>query len=275
MIFAAFMPPITRGAMQGRKMFKSLGINLIIEAIIKISAAMLFVFIGWRVYGAMFAAIIGAAIAFLFSLLALRDILKSKEQHMDIPKFYSYSWPAFFVLFALMAFFSLDIIIARIVFEATTAGYYAIASTLAKTIFLATQPISKAMFPLSAENQHKGYNLLANAIGITLICMVPALIIFYFFPNWLILIFAGRFIIESQNILFYLAIAMGLFSITNLFVLYKLSVGKTRNYWIFIVFPVIEAGILFFFSHNLIEFSLALITSSAIFLWGSIFFLED
>lgn len=274
MIFAAFLPSITRGCLQGKKIFKSLGINLIIEGIIKLFLAVIFVFIGWKVYGAMFAAIIGAAIAFLFSLLALRDILKSKEKPVKIPAFYSYSWSAFFILFSLLIFFSLDIIIARIVFPATLAGYYAIASILSKTIFLATQPISKALFPIAAEKQHKGYKLLINAISIILLCMLPALVIFYFFPSLLTLIFAGRYIIEVQNILFYLAIAMSLFSLTNLFILYKLSLGKTRNYWLFIIFPIIEVLLLSIFSHNLIEFSLALITSSAIFLWGSIFFLD-
>lgn len=274
MIFAAFLPPITRGTLQGRKMFKSLGINLIIEAIVKIALAVLLVFIGWRVYGAIAAAIIGAVIAFLLSLLALKDILKSKEKLMKIQEFYSYSLPAFFMIFSVLIFFTLDIFIARIVFEATIAGYYAIASTLAKTIFLATQPIGKAMFPIAAEKQQKGYHLLINALIIILLCLIPALIIFYLFPGLLTLIFAGRHITDVQNILFYLAIAISLFSITNLFVLYKISVGKTKNYLFFIIFPIIEIILLSVFSHNLIEYSIALITAAAIFLWGSVFLLD-
>jgi O-antigen/teichoic acid export membrane protein len=276
MIFAAFLPPITRGVMQGKKMFSTLGINLVIESIVKIFLAVSLVFIGWKVYGAMLAAIAGAFTAFLFSLLALRSILKSREQHMNIPGFYSYSWPAFLMIFSVLCFFSLDIIIARIVFEATTAGYYAIASTLAKAIFLATQPISKALFPMAAEKKRGDRaHLLPNALGMILTCLVPALLVFYFFPDWLIRIFAGRFIIESQNILIYLAAAMGIFSIANLLLLYKLSIGKTKNYKIFVIFPIIELVLLCIFSHNLIEFSIAFLTASAIFLWGAVFLLDE
>jgi len=275
-IFAAFFLPITRGILQGKKRFQSLGVNLVIEALIKLSLAIIFVLIGWKVYGAMTAAILASFLAFFFSFLALRDIFKSREKQMEMPGFYSYSWPAFFMLFSILLFFSLDVIIARIVFDATTAGYYAIASTLAKIIFLATLPISKALFPISAERKEDDNDSLLGSTLILILALISlALVAFYFFPDFIIKIFAGRMIIESGNILIYLAIAMSILSITNLLLLFKLSRGKTKNYWIFIVFPIIEAVLLSVFSHNLIEFSLALIVASAIFLWGIIFFLEE
>jgi len=270
MIFSAFLPPVTRGVMQGRKFFKTLGTNLFLEGIIKLALAIILVLIGWKVYGAMVAAIVGSLIAFIFSLISLKEILKSKERKMNVKGIYSYSWPVFVVLLSILAFFSLDIIIARIVFDAASAGYYAIASVLAKIIFLGTQPISKALFPISAEQKTKKNHLLINAVLILFVCILIALLIFYFFPSILIKIFAGRIILESQSIIFYLALAMSILSFTNLLLLYKLSLGKTRNYLVYLIFPAIEIALLFFFSHNLIEYSIALITASAIFLWGSV-----
>ena len=44
-IFAVFFSPITRGLLQGRKKFKALGGNMIIEAVTKLVLAVLFVFI--------------------------------------------------------------------------------------------------------------------------------------------------------------------------------------------------------------------------------------
>jgi O-antigen/teichoic acid export membrane protein len=274
-IFSAFLPPITRGALQGTKRFFPLGINFIIEGFIKLSLAVLFVFLGWKVYGAMAGTIIASAIAFIFSIIAIRDIMKSREKSIKTEGIYSYSLPVFFVLFTILLFYSIDIIIAKAVFDPTTAGYYAIASILAKTIFLGTQPISKVMFPLVAEKKNsKGHHLLLNALVLILLCIAAALLMFYFFPDFIIWVFSGKHITESSNILFYLGVAVSLLSLTNLALLYKLSLGKIRNYWIFILFPIIEIALLCIFSHNLIEFSIALITSSAIFLWGSIFFLD-
>lgn len=270
-IFSAFLPPITRGVMQGRKFFKTLGTNLFLESIIKLALAIILVLIGWKVYGAITAAIVGSFFAFAFSLIALKEILKSREKKTTFKGIYSYSWPVFIVLFSVLAFFSLDIIIARIVFDAASAGYYAIASVLAKIIFLGTQPISKALFPVAAgEKKIKGHGLLVNAIVILFVCVLIALIIFYSFSGLLIRIFAGRIIIDSQNILFYLALAMSILSFTNLILLYKLSLNKTKNYLIFLIFPVIEGALLLLFSNNLIEYSIALITASAIFLWGAV-----
>jgi O-antigen/teichoic acid export membrane protein len=242
---------------------------------VKLGLAVLLVSIGWKVYGAIAGTVIAAVIAFIFSLLALRKILKSKEKFMPTREIYAYSWPVFFILFTILMFYSLDVIIAKIVFPADMAGYYAIASILAKTIFFGTSPISKAMFPLSAEKKRqKDNHLLINSLGIILFCIIVSLVVLYFFPSLLIRIFSGRIITESSSVLFYLGIAFSLISLTNLILLYKLSLGKVKNYLIFLVFPAIEIFLLFFFSANLIEYSIALITASAIFLWGSIFLFD-
>ncbi len=275
MIFAAFFPPITRGMLQGRKLFTPLGFNLVSEGIVKLGIAVLLVSLGFAVYGAMAAAILGSLCAFLLSLFSLRKIIKSQDKQTSLKEIYSYSWPVFVILLALWAFFSLDVIIARIVFSENTAGYYAFASTLAKMIFLATQPISRAMFPLAAEKkQPKGHPLLVNALVIISLCILAALAVFYFFPEFLVSLFTGKIIPESISILFYVAIAVSLVAITNLILLYKLSIGKTRHYFIFLVFPVIEVLLLTIFSHNLVEYSIALIVSAAIFLWGTIVLLD-
>ncbi len=275
MIFASFLPPISRGAMQGRKMFLGLGINLLIESIIKIFLALTLVTAGWAVAGAMAATVLAAFSAFVLSLFAINDILRSKEKFMHVKDIYSYSWPVFFVILSITVFMSIDVIIARAVFDAATAGYYAIASTLAKIVFMGTQPISKAMFPIAAERgKTKDNKLIANSAALVLACAFAALLVFYFFPNFIVTIFSGRYIPDSANILFYLAIGTSLLSMTSLILLYRLSTQRIKNHLAFMIFPVIELFLLYIFSHNLVEFSLAFVVANAIFLWGSILFLD-
>lgn len=270
-IFTSFLSPITRGIMQGTKRFNSLGINMIIESTFKLILAILFVYAGWRVYGAIIATIIATALSFVLSLFAIRDILRLKDKFMPVKEIYAYSKPVFFILFIILAFYSIDVVIAKVVFPAAVAGHYAIASILGKIILFGTQPISKAMFPLSAEKRNqKNNNLILNAFAIIMFCIISILLVIYFFPDAIIKIFAGRAIIESSNILFYLSIAFSLISITSLVLFYRLSRGKISNYWLFAAFPVIEIILLSVFSHNLVEYSLAFVTSSAIFLWGTI-----
>lgn len=278
-IFASFLMPVTRGVMQGRKSFKALGFNMLIEAISKLSLAVLLVLLGWKVFGAMAATILSVAISFAFSFLAFRDLKNTEEKTMPTPDIYGYAKKTFFVLLAVLVFFSADVIIAGVVFDKQTAGVYSIASVLSKTIFLGTQPISKAMFPIASESAHKAKkklpkNIFSSAMAMLLACLFVALLAVYFFPDLLVRIFSGRYIPESASILFYTALAFSLLSITNLLLIYRLSIGATRNSLFLLIFVFIQALLLVYFSASLLQFSIAFIAASAIFLLGSILLLD-
>lgn len=276
MIITAFLIPIGRGILQGKKKFSSLGFVMVAEGIAKVILAIGFVWIGWRVYGAIAGTILSVVIAFLICFMPLKEILKSKEKNIQIDNVYSYSKPVFLVMLAVLLFYSIDVIIAKIVFSPEQAGAYAIASILAKTIFFGTQPISKAMFPLVAEQKKKDNSkkVLHSAVYILLACIISALIVFFFFSNQILFLFSGKSILGLGTILFCIALSMGFVSLANLVLLYKLSLGKlSRAYYLFI-FVIIEVILLFIFSQNLLVFSLALLTASTIFLWSTLVILK-
>jgi O-antigen/teichoic acid export membrane protein len=178
----------------------------------------------------------------------------------------------------LIIFYSLDVIIAKIVFSPEIAGTYAIASVLGKIVFWGTLPISKAMLPLTSSNyksKRKSKNLFMNALGILLIGIVLLLTLFYIFPEILVKLFSGKMLPGAITILFYEGLAFGFISLANLILIYKLSIGKLRGYQFLIIFVLIEISLLSYFSDNLIEFSIAFITSSVAFLWGTIYLLRE
>lgn len=275
-IFAVFLSPVTRGILQGTKRFNQLGINVVVESMVKLLLAILLVYVGWMVYGAILGTILGMGISFILSLFSLRDVVRSKETKAKTAGIYGYTKPTFIIIMSVLIFYSIDVILAKIFFSEEIAGAYAVASTLAKAIFFATHPISKAMFPLSAESSKnkKSENVLTNSIGLVMIVVIPALLLFYFFPDFIIQIFSGKTLALSSSILFYVGLAVSLTAFTNLFLLYRLSTGKTSRYWLLPVFLALEIVLLSIFSHNLIEFSIAYITASAIFLWAVIFLSE-
>jgi O-antigen/teichoic acid export membrane protein len=274
-VFIVFFLPITRGIMQGEKKFKSLGGNMVIEATMKLVLGIFFVYVGWQVFGAILGVILGAVIAFLLSFTSILDVMRSSEKKSNTKNIRGYSKQTFVIIFTIMVFFSLDVIMAKILFTDEIAGAYAIASVLAKIIFFGTLPISKAMFPLSAENKkEKGSsNVFANSIVILFLAIFASLTVFYFFPSLIIGIFSGKIIPESASILFLLGIAMSLISLANLNLLYKLSREKVSGYQYLPIFILVEIALLFFFSASLLQFSIAFITASVAFLWGSIILL--
>jgi len=201
-----------------------------------------------------------------------------KEKVVKTIGIYNYAKPAFFITLVIIIFYSIDIVIARIVFSPEISGMYAIASILSKSIFWGTNPISKAMFPLSAEkniNDKKSKNVFLNASLILIALIVVALFLFYFYSSFIVQIFSGKVILEAASILFYLGLGTSIISLTNLILVYKLSLGKIKGYYYLFIFVIIEVLLLFYFSHNLIEFSIAFVTASSIFLFGSIFLMND
>ena len=278
LIFSVFFLPISRGVLQGKKKFTSLGFNMVIEASVKILLAILFVYIGMKVYGAILGEVIGTVCAFVLAFPSLKEVFSSKELKSNTSGIYSYSSPVFVTIFAIITFYSLDVILAKAFFPADLAGQYAMASTLAKIIFFGTVPLSKAMFPISSES-HKDKKSSVKILGISLLiltaCIAIALTIIWFFPELLVRIFSGNYHTAASGILFYLAISMSLISFTNLILFYKLSINKVKDYAILLIFPILQIALLSFFHSNLVEYSVTLIFLNLLFLFGSIFLFND
>ncbi|MBI5803998.1 oligosaccharide flippase family protein [Candidatus Pacearchaeota archaeon] len=276
-IFAVFLTPVGRGALQGKKRFKSFGFNMIFESVAKLALGIFFVYLGWRVYGAILAVIIASFIALLLSFFSLKDIFSSRETKTDSNKIYVYSIPVFVIMFSIISFYSLDVILAKAFFTGEVAGQYAIASVLSKIILFGTLPVSKAMFPLSSEQSKNGKapkTLLNKSLLILGLGVTAALLIIGLFPGLMIRIFSGEYYSAASGILLNLSIAMSLMSFTNLILLYKLSVGRIRNYKLMIIFPVIELAMLSAFHSNLNQYSIVLIFVNMLFLFGSFFLLS-
>lgn len=285
-IFASFSVSITRGVLQGTKKFNSLGSNMVIEGSFKLLLGIAIVlsltslgFSQFRVHGAILGAVLGLFIALIFSFGSLKKIFAAREKILKANGIYSYAKPVFAVTLFILVFFSLDIIIARIVFSAEDAGIYAIASVLAKTIFIGTHPIGLAMFPLTSERSHKKkekdhFHLFLHALYIILTCIIIALIFLFFFPDILVRIFTGEYIPSSASLLFLIGIAVSFVSVANLILIYKLSLGKTKGYFFMSILILLEILLLLYFSSSLILFSSAFIASSVILLIGSLFILN-
>lgn len=274
-IYFMFLLPVSRGALQGRKQFLPLGTNLVIESIMKLILGIIFVLIGWKVYGAIGGFILGALISFLLSFISLKDIYKFKEEKFQGNGIYSYAKPTFFITAVIVLFYSVDVIIAKILFDDYTAGAYATASILGKIIVWLSVPIGKAMFPLSAESKNDTNK--KNKVLVTTLIILSCLIIgmlgtFYFFSEEIVNLFSGEDIVESAKILVYLGISFSLIAISNIILLYQLSLGKIKRYKSLIICNLIEILLLMASGQNLERFALYFVISSAILLLGSILF---
>lgn len=266
-IFNIFTLPITRGVIQGKKQFFSLGSNLIEESFIKVIASLVLVLIGLGVYGAMFGVIVGWVIAFSISFIVLKPVLRSMRHRETFVGVYRTNAPVLLATMAIVLMYSLDIIFARRFFSPVEVGEFAFISLIGKAIFFASTAIAKAMFPISTEGFEKGHRtsrLFKQAIALVGIMAFCALVIYFLYPKEIIFILSlgSKNYLGGAPFLFIVGLAYSLLSISNIIVLYKASINKiTRHVPILLCFPIIQIALFYFFRSSLQEFAIALALS--------------
>ncbi len=276
MLFMFFTTPISRGIMQGLKKFKALGTNMVVDSLSKVVLAIIFVLLGLRVYGAVISIILGSLIALVFSLIPIKNILRKNKEYANFTGIYRYSWPVLFVLLAILMMQSIDIIIAKKFFSPEMAGQYAVANLIGKMIFFGTLSISKAMFPLSSEEFEGNGDVkktksifYKSLIIVSGICIV-SLLALVLFPEIIISLLFGEKYLAITGILFNMGVAFSFISLSNLVLIYGLSVNKKIPTYYMVAFILLQ-GILLLTMHNtLIELSIAMIISTFLLFLGSL-----
>lgn len=278
-VFYLFIVSILRGVMQGRRKFTALGLGMMLESSLKVILPIFLVFIGWKVWGALVGILIGNLVAFLFSLTLIREISSSKSKNTEFKGIYSYSWPVFVAMFAVILIFSLDIILAKRFFSPELAGKYAVISMLGKMIYLGTNAIGKAMFPFTSEEHEKGKQrqtkeLMKKSVKIVILISAVVLFFYLFFPKLVIRILFGPAYVGVFDILFTVGLAFTFLSLSNTFILYNLSLNKTKKSFVLFFFVILQIVLLGLFHSTLLEFSLALLAGNFLMFLYTLFLLK-
>src|SRR3989344_3110798 len=236
-----------------------------------------FVIFGINVFGAILGVVLGGVASFAFTLFFNRDILKNKEEKTSFDKIQQTSIPYIVSMFVIFLILSTDIILAKRFFSAETAGMYAVLSILGKIIFFGTFAISKAMFPLTSErhdiNKDSSQLFKKSLLLVFILCLV-AVFAYLIIPELIIWILYGNQYTSVANLLIYSAIAFSFLSLSNVIIVYALSINKITNYFYLPIFFIIQITLLFIFHNTLFEYILAFMVSTIIMFIGTLFFLK-
>ncbi|HSS51588.1 MAG TPA: oligosaccharide flippase family protein [Thermoanaerobaculia bacterium] len=262
--------PIHRGALQGWKRFRALGENMIWEVLAKLILGVGLVWLGAREYGAVAGVSVSFCAAFALSRLPLKDVYRTPVSRAEVPDLYQYSLPVFVVTATVMGFYSLDVLLARAFFPDAVAGGYAVASFLGKSVLLGTAPVTKAMFPLSAEAAERrgsgSRRLLAGTLGILAACVTPVLLAFALIPGLLVRGMGGRSYQGAAELVLPLGIAMVLMAFSNALLLYRLSTGGLRFWGALPLLIPLEAAALAVFRGSALELAWTVAAMNGVFL---------
>ncbi len=276
LIFSSFSLPVVRGVLQGRKKFNLLGIGMVVEAMLKLIAAVFLVYLGFGVFGALWGIIFGILMGFIVSLEFNRQILNSDEKKIDFKNIHLESIPYFIAMFIVIIVLSSDIILAKVFFSSKIAGQYAALSMLGKVVFFGTMAISKTMFPLTSEKNYKKentFNLFKKSFLIVSFLCFVAIFIYAVFPQLIINLLYGKQYLELSKFLVYPVISFSFLSLTNLILIYSLSTNGLKKPYYLLIFVVIETLLLFLFHSTIFEYIIAFMVSNAIMFIGTLFLL--
>jgi len=124
---------INRAVLQGTLRFRSFVFNLLFDNTFKLFGGIGMVLLGFSVYGALFALVVGSILSVGLSFYLIRDYLKGHAFSMPpIAPFVIYSLPVFAHQLAITSFISSDILLVKHYFDPVLAGNYSATSTIVR-----------------------------------------------------------------------------------------------------------------------------------------------
>ena len=220
----------------------------------RLALGILFVALGFSVFGAIFGLFISAALGLWLNRYFLKDYKVSKDSGSRAfgKKILAYAGPIFLVSLSTNSLYSTDVILVKHFFEAQSAGIYAALSTLGKIIFFGTAPVGAVMFPLVSQRQSQGKDYkkifllsLLFTLGISLL----VLLIYWLAPELSLKILYGDKFLEASPYLVWIGLFMAIFSSGSLITGFYLSKGDTRI-WTLVVLAALGQALGIWFFHS-------------------------
>jgi len=249
-VSASLIMPLPMAGLHGLQKFLSLGLALISTHFSKLILAIVFIYLGWGVNGALnsvtISNLLGITIAYPVLSRSLKGLNYENENILEVnfKDIYLYILPVSLSTLTFMLLTNLDVILVKHFFHPLQAGYYSIAQVIGRIILFLPVGICMVMFPKVAYSQARNEDTLEHfkhsIIYISLLVIGGSLFIFSF-PTLVLKIFTGKIYIQCLPLIKRFAISMGLFSLSFSFLLYYISTSHWRYIFPFLIFPPLEA----------------------------------
>ncbi len=279
LLFFYLLLVIPWALLQGMQRFGLYSFSNFLLAAIKLAAAFLLVFLGFKVSGAVSGVTIGIAAAAIFCFFFLKSIFKNKlspVQDKMQKKFVFFSWSVLLALFFLMFLIDIDILFVKHFFSAEEAGQYSIASLFGKLIYFLAISFASVLLPMVSESSSPLMSraLLKKGFAYTAVFAAFLVFAFWFFSKAIVLLFFGEAFLPSAELLPLFGIAMTFFAFSNLLVYFEMALDRNRQVFLLFFFSIIEAIALWLFHSSLAQVLLVVVAINAalfVFLLANLF----
>ena len=245
----AFVFPVATGVLQGHERFHALAVMYALPFLLRLLLLAMLAAAGYRLGGAVVATLLAALAGTAVALGLARGALRLGAGHAapDLRPFLRYLALVALGLVGIALLTHVDIVVVKARFSGDEAGAYGAASAFARIGFFLPATILAVLVPRTAARQARG-EATEDILGRSLLATAgfcAALAVFYAATGvgLVVTTFGGEFA-EGGALLAEFALAMGLFSLANIFVGYHLSRGETRYAWIVGIGVVAQVALL-------------------------------
>ncbi len=236
-LVTALISPVALGLIQGFQRFHALAAMYVLPLVLRLVIFAIVAAAGYRLGGAIFASVVSAIVAAVWSLVLIREPLRLGLglRTPDLRSFLRYLRPVAAGLIGIALLTHVDILIVKARFSADDAGAYAAASAFARVGFFLPATILAVLFPRTAARQARGEET-EDILGRSLLAtfaFCAGLAVFYAATGvGLVTTTFGVGFAKGGHVLAVYALAIGLFSLAYILVGYHLSRGESRYAWI-------------------------------------------
>lgn len=239
--------PIAFGALQGEERFGVLSFVQPVYALMKLTAGVVIGLLGFGASAVMFGVAAATAASFLVVIAPLRAMLRASEgaQTSDLNLVSAYTLGTAIGVCGYAVHTNIDILVARVSFDATTAGEWAAAAVAAKTILLIPAGVTTVLFPRVAalrDRTRERSHMLAG-LGTVAVLGLIAAGIFWTFSGTIIDIAFGPEYAEAADWVGPLAFAMVLYALVQVYLFHFLSLGGIRYALTVVGMLVVQFGL--------------------------------
>jgi O-antigen/teichoic acid export membrane protein len=283
-VAAVFFIPLgpRRGFMQGLYDFRHLASNFVLEAVIKVAAAFLFIAWGWGVNGVIAAIVASVVLAYAFGM-PRRDSHADSLAHIPPATATKEGLQASMFFVGQVIINNLDIILVKHFFPATEAGVYAAVALVGRVVYMLSWSVISSMFPFSAgvrSEEREGRSLLGTAFLLVILVSGLFTLAVWAAPAgvWHLLLGSGFPLNQGGSyraLLVLYAATTGIYSLGVVLMSYEISRKIGNVSWVQLGFSgVIIAGIYLFHGtlHEVIMVQTVLMM--ALLVWVAIPFLR-
>jgi O-antigen/teichoic acid export membrane protein len=251
--FAFYVPLGTRrGGMQGMCAFRRLASSYVMEALLKLTGAVLLVEFGFGALGAIIAISVSVICAYFLPVPAELNTKTGSRVPASLGE--AVQAVVFFVGQVLIS--NCDIVLVKHFFRPEMAGLYAAVALVGRVVYFASWMVVSAMFPISAgakPGEHAS-NILAVPIAFVVAISGAFVAVMALAPDFVLRLVFGAHFAAGQSVDGLLALYAGMagvYSLSVVLITYEMSRKVANTAWWQLGFALAIVGGIFVFHANL------------------------